>query len=102
MNLVINLVINRIDRKIVDSSEVVRFFHEKWLLVLIVDALLPPCYLFQASSDYVTCSGLAYKDFMSLVHADFDLLEQASACFATTVQEMEVREAFFFLLVGKF
>eukprot|EP00904_Undaria_pinnatifida_P005130 jgi/Undpi1/1747/HiC_scaffold_11.g05136.m1 len=43
----------------------------------------------EASSDYVTCSGLAYKDFMSLVHADFDLLEQASACFATTVQEME-------------
>lgn len=43
----------------------------------------------EASSDYVSCSGLAYQDFMSLVHADFDLLEQASACFSKSVKDLE-------------
>eukprot|EP00903_Cladosiphon_okamuranus_P016002 g14777.t1 len=42
-----------------------------------------------ASSSYVTCAGLEYADFMSLVHADMEILGQAAACFKGKVEEIK-------------
>ena len=44
----------------------------------------------QASSAYVECAGLEYADFMSLVHADMEVLGEAAACFKGKVEEMKV------------
>lgn len=44
----------------------------------------------QASSSYVECAGLEYKDFMSLVHADMEVLGEAAACFKEKVEEIKV------------
>ena len=44
----------------------------------------------QASSTYVSCAGLEYSDFMSLVHADMEIFKQASACFKEKADEIQV------------
>lgn len=63
------------------------------ILVLLNDALL-----LQASTEYISCAGLNYGDFMSLVHADMELLQGAAKCFATKVEEMEVGFTLFALI----
>lgn len=51
---------------------------------------VPPCPWEQASSTYVECAGLEYADFMSLVHADMEVLADAADCFKGKVEEIEV------------
>ena len=35
------------------------------------------------------CTGLDYTTFMALVHVDLQVFQEASACFAEKVQDME-------------
>ncbi|CAM9884108.1 unnamed protein product [Ascophyllum nodosum] len=43
----------------------------------------------EASSAYVQCTEVNYETFMTLVHADVEVLQGASTCFAEKVQEIE-------------